>query len=366
LQSPREEKVRYLRTTLALLRDVAQRDFFAFCKTLRLVELKAIGQLSCVRHFAEAEMVYTPAQDGDELFVINRGAVELLPPNYRPGAPATVLSRGDLFGESGPLLNEPRDQIARACATLSLQCFHKRDFPTLMERVPAFFVFIAEKLANRLFQARELTRSPTNALELSGGLANFDIVTIYQTIIQSMQTGLLTIANEDGETISTFYFDKGTPRWGQFQHLSGEEAFWQLFLHEHRSGSFFFSNQTQVGADWGKDSALARQPGEILINAIQMRDQFEDLRKQMSDSGARIRRLKLNLDWNDAEFSALRPVAEEIWQIAYNSGLTLSDLQKRSAYCTWKIYRAVDLMVRAGLFALETGQTEPALVGSAS
>jgi hypothetical protein len=97
-----------------------------------------------------------------------------------------------------------------------------------------------------------------------------------------------------------------------------------------------------------------------------MRDQFEDLRKQMSDSGARIRRLKLNLDWNDAEFSALRPVAEEIWQIAYNSGLTLSDLQKRSAYCTWKIYRAVDLMVRAGLFALETGQTEPALVGSAS
>ena len=308
-------------------------------------------------------MVYSATQPGDEFFVINRGAVELLPPNYRPGASATVLSRGDLFGESGPLMEQARDQTARACATLSVQCFHRRDFPALIERVPSFFVFIAEKLANRLFQARELARGPSNALELSGGLANFDIVTIYQTIIQSMQTGLLTIANEDGETISTFYFDKGTPRWGRFQHLKGEEAFWQLFLHEHHSGSFFFSNQTQVGSDWGKDSALTRQPDEILINAIQMRDQFDDLRKQIRDSGARIRRLKLNLDWNDGEFSDLRPVAEEIWQLAYNLTLTLSELQSRCTYCTWKIYRVVDLLVRNGLFALESNQAEPALVG---
>jgi hypothetical protein len=261
-------------------------------------------------------------------------------------------------------MEQARDQTARACATLSVQCFHRRDFPALIERVPSFFVFIAEKLANRLFQARELARGPSNTLELSGGLANFDIVTIYQTIIQSMQTGLLTIANEDGETISTFYFDKGTPRWGRFQHLKGEEAFWQLFLHEHHSGSFFFSNQTQVGSDWGKDSALTRQSDEILINAIQMRDQFDDLRKQMRDSGARIRRLKLNLDWNDAEFSDMRPVAEEIWQLAYNLALTLSELQSRCAYCTWKIYRVVDLLVRNGLFALESNQAEPALVES--
>ena len=62
--------------------------------------------------------------------------------------------------------------------------------------MPSFFLFLSEKLANRLFQARELTRSPNNSLELTGSLINFDIVTIYQTIIQSMQTGLLTIANE--------------------------------------------------------------------------------------------------------------------------------------------------------------------------
>ncbi len=342
---------------------VAQRDFFAFCKSLQLIELKAIGQLSRVKHFSDGQIVYSPDQKGDELYLITRGAVELLPVNFRPGATATVLSRGDIFGETGALMDRPRDHSARACAALSVQCFRRSDFPELTNRVPSFFLFLAEKLSDRLFQARELSRSPNNALELTGSLANFDIVTIYQTIIQSMQTGLLTIGDEDGETISTFYFEKGTPRWGRFQHLSGEEAFWQLFLHEHRSGSFSFSNQTQVGADWGEGSALTRHADEILINAIQMRDQFDDLRKRMRDKAARLKRLKLNLDWNGSELEELRPVAEEIWQLAYNNELTLTEIHDRSGFCDWKIYKTVDQMVRTGLFALGPNQDERALVG---
>ena len=337
-----------------------QRDFFVFCKTLQLIELKAIGALSHVKHFMEGEIVYSPKEEGEELFIINRGAAELTPPNARPGAATTVLSRGDILGETGALLGLPRDHTARACGPLSLQCFRRSDFPELMRRVPSFFHFLSEKLASRLYQARELTRAPNNALELTGSLANFDIITIYQTIIQSMQTGLLTIADEEGETISTFYFEKGTPRWGRFQHLSGEEAFWQLFLHEHRSGTFFFSNQTQVGSDWDESSALTRNADEILINAIQMRDQFEDLRKRMRDHSARLKRQQLNLTWDEPELEELRPVAEEIWQLAYNDELTLMQLHGRSEYCDWKIYKTVDHMVRAGLFALESnGKGQP-------
>jgi CRP-like cAMP-binding protein len=338
---------------------VPQRDFFAFCKSLQLVELKAIGGLSCVRHYAEGEIVYTANDEGEELFIINRGAAELLPPHARAGTPATVLSRGDIFGETGALLGLPRHHTARACAQLSVQCLRRSDFPELVRRVPSFFHFLAEKLASRLFQSRGLTHAPNNALELTGSLENFDIVTIYQTIIQSMQTGLLTIADEAGETISTFYFERGTPRWGRFQHLSGEEAFWQLFLHEHHAGTFSFSNKTQVGTDWGKGSALARGADEILINAIQMRDQFQDLRKHMRGQSARLKRRQLNLTWDDPEFEELRPVAEEIWQMAYNDELSLTELHSRSEFCDLKIYKTVEQMVRAGLFELQNGN-EPA------
>lgn len=343
---------------------MVQRDFFAFCKSLQLIELKAIGALSCVRHFGENEIVYAAGKEADELFIINRGAVELVSQNARPGAPTTVLSRGDIFGETGALLELPRDHTARACASVSVQCFNRRDFPELITRVPSFFFFLSEKLASRLFQARELTGSPNNSLELTGSLANFDVITIYQTIIQSMQTGLLTIADEVGETISTFYFEKGVPRWGRFQHLGGEEAFWQLFLHEHQSGTFSFSNETQVRPDWGEGSAMSGNADEILFNAVRMRDQFEDLRKQMNDSSARLKRQKLNLDWNNPEFESLRVVAEEIWQLAYNNELTLAELHSRTAFCDLKIYQTVDQLVRTGLFSFGTKETVPALAKS--
>src|SRR5262245_46258378 len=133
---------------------MVQRHFFAFCKSLRLVELKTIGSLSIVRHSFAHEHVYADEDDGLGLISLTRRAAELLPRNGRPGVPTTVLSRGDIFGETGALLKLPHGHGARACAALSVQCFRQTDFPELMQRVPSFFVFIAEKLASQLFQAR--------------------------------------------------------------------------------------------------------------------------------------------------------------------------------------------------------------------
>ena len=221
---------------------VTQRDFFAYCTSLRLIELKAIGVLSQVRHYHAGDQIYSAGEEGEELYIINRGVAELVPPNPAPGTPATVLSRGDLFGASGALMSLPRDHSARARADLSVQCFRRSDFPELLRRVPSFFLFISEKLASRLFQTTELIHSHGHALELTGSLANFDVITIYQTILHSKQTGLLTIANGHGERISEFFFERGTPRWGRFTHLTGEEAFWQLFLHDDQGATFSFAN----------------------------------------------------------------------------------------------------------------------------
>lgn len=343
---------------------MVQRDFFAFCTSLRLIELQAMGELSQVKHFAEGDLLYSAGDEGDKLFIVNRGAVELLPEISRPRAAATVLSRGDIFGEAGALLDLPRDQTVRACAPLSVQCFRRSDLPNLMRRVPSFFLFLSEKLASRLFQARQLARSQNNSLELTGSLANFDIVTVYQTIIQSLQTGLLKIADVEGETVSEFYFKKGTPRWGRCEHLTGEEAFWQLFLHEQRAGSFSFSNETQTHAEWAEGSAMTRHADEILINAIHMRDQFEDLRKRMADHTAIVQRKQLNFAWENRELEELRPVAEEIWQLVYSRPLTLAELHTICGFCDLKIYQVVDELVRSGHCALRLMRGEPVPAGA--
>ena len=109
---------------------------------------------------------------------------------------------------------------------------------------------------------------------------------------------------------------------------------------------------------------MTRNADEVLINAIQMRDQFDDLRKEMRDTTARLKRKQLNFVWDDPSPDELRPVAEEIWQVAYNERLTLAELHGRTRYCDWKIYQAAYQMVRTGLFTLDSKQDEPLLAGS--
>ena len=58
---------------------MADRDFFAFCTSLKPVELKAMGELTSVVHLSEGEVVYSANDPADALYIINRGVVELVP-----------------------------------------------------------------------------------------------------------------------------------------------------------------------------------------------------------------------------------------------------------------------------------------------
>lgn len=340
-----------------------QRDFFSYCRSLRLIELKAIGDLSQVRHFQEAARIYRPGDEGEELFIISRGAVELIPEKARPGVPATLLSRGDIFGEMGALMEVKRDHTVRACGGLSVQCFSRNDFPELLRRVPSFFLFLSEKLATRLFQATELVRSHNNAFELTGSLANFDVVTVYQTIQQSRQTGLLTIARESGERMAEFYFEKGEPRWGVFQHLTGDEAFWQLFLDDETAAGFSFAH-VHNGRPERPEAALTRHGGDLLINAIHQRDQLADIRRRLRDPSVTLLRKTINLSWENRELADLRPLAEWIWQLVYSRPVALGQIYRESRFCELKIYQVVDEMVRTGLIGLGMSGVKGMLVAT--
>ena len=65
-------------------------DFFAYCTSLRLLELKAIGELSRVRHLGEGEVIYSTGDPGNCLYIINRGVVEVDPRPLAPGTPAAI------------------------------------------------------------------------------------------------------------------------------------------------------------------------------------------------------------------------------------------------------------------------------------
>jgi CRP-like cAMP-binding protein len=325
-------------------------DYFGFCTTLKPLELKALGELSRVRHLAEGETVYSTGDPGDAIYIISRGVVEVIQPSAQKSAPAAYLSRGDILGDVEALSGIPRKHVVRTCEPVSLQCFQQKDFPELIRRIPSFFHYLSAQLAFRLSQASDLAVAQSHCLELSGNLANFDLITIYQTIANSSQTGELRISNPGGELVSAFFFEKGQPRCGQFEHLTGEEAFWQLFVNEDLAGTFAFSTKDLPVKDWIQSERITKNAGEMLINALQGRDEFAELKQRFGVNGATLQRHKANLSWPAGAPPESKAVAEQIWQLAAKGPVTVPDLFHHCAVCELKVYQVVEELVQSHHF----------------
>jgi CRP-like cAMP-binding protein len=329
---------------------MVDQDYFGFCTTLKPLELKALGELSRVRHLGEGETVYSTGDPGDAIFIISRGVVELIQPSAQKAAPAAYLSRGDVLGDVEALSGVPRKHVVRTCEPVSLQCFQQKDFDELIRRVPSFFRFISGQLAFRLSQASDLAIAQSHCLELSGSLANFDLITIYQTIANSSQTGELRISNMRSEMVSAFFFEKGQPRCGQFEHLTGEEAFWQLFVSEELAGTFAFSAGELPVRDWIQSERITKNASEMLINALQGRDEFAELKQKFSDDTATLQRHKTNLSWPPSAPPESKVVAEQIWELAAKGPVTVQNLFRHCAVCELKVYQVVDELIQSHHF----------------
>ena len=123
-----------------------------------------------------------------------------------------------------------------------------------------------------------------------------------------------------------FFFEDGKAKYGRFYHLTGEEAFWQLFLHEKLSGTFSFSIVEASRSVEKTGPVIRRNATDLLITALQYRDEFKQMFAELPEPDTLLRREKLNLDWSGAEWEDLRPAAETIWQLCYSTELTLEEL----------------------------------------
>ncbi len=342
---------------------MSKSDFFSFITSLRPIELKAMGELSQTLHLDEAVIVCQAGEESDALYIINRGTLEVVHESsgYPSNTPVSYLSRGDMFGETETLSGVPRKNTIRTCESVSIQRFKKKDFPELIRRVPAFFFYLSQQIASQMTKITDLAFVQSNCLELSGNLANFDMVTIYQTILNSAQTGELSVVDEAKETVSCFFFEDGQTKHGRYYHLTGEEAFWQLFLHEKLSGTFSFAIVEPDKSRAQDDDPIRRNPTDLLITALQYRDEFKGMLDQVPDPTRQLHREKLNLDWPD-EHAALRPVAEAIWQTCYSSVMSLEELCQRLPYCEMKFFKTIIVLLESGHFSLSE---EPQMAGVA-
>lgn len=320
------------------------RDFFAFCTSLKPVELRAIGALSWVRHLNEGEQLYAAGEPGNALYIVNRGNLEARTQSGRHSNTKVTLARGEIIGDVELFCDIRRTQTVRATSVASLQCFPRNNLPELLKRVPMFFRFLCEQMAGRLVTERELAAEKDDSLELSGSISNFDLTTIYQTITSSGQTGELAIRDQNGDTMGVFYFENGRPAAGEFHHLAGDEAFWQLFLTDNLAGTFSFSAGPR--ARTASETAAITGKGDLLISALQSRDELDAMKRDFVNYRAKLRVRGSTLQWSEDQPVYLRPVADEVWTALLHGPKSIPELYRQCNVSELKIFRAVTEMLK--------------------
>jgi hypothetical protein len=102
--------------------------------------------------------------------------------------------------------------------------------------------------------------------------------------------------------------------------------------------------------DWIQSERITKNASEMLINALQGRDEFAELKQRFGDSTATLQRNKSSLTWPpDAPPDSL-VVAEQIWKFAEKGPVTAGQLFRQCAVCELKVYQVVDELIRSRHF----------------
>jgi CRP-like cAMP-binding protein len=108
-------------------------------------ELKIVDAFVHDRQFLAGEIVFDAGEQGQALYIIVSGAVQICLPGQHE-TPLAELKTGDFFGELGLLDDAPRSAQVRASEPSELAVLFRGDF----ERLMASHAQIASKIALQL------------------------------------------------------------------------------------------------------------------------------------------------------------------------------------------------------------------------
>ncbi len=87
---------------------------------------------------------------------------------------------------------------------------------------------------------------------------------------------------------------------------------------------------------------MAKNANEMLINALQGRDEFAELRQKFAEDGKTLQCDKANFAWPASAKPELLTIAAQVWQLAATRPVTVDELFRHCAVCEFKLYQVVD------------------------
>jgi len=309
--------------------------------------LKAVLVQGQLQEYGPGEVVFRQGDEGDRLYIVKSGALEVLasPTDAAEPIPVAYLGPGEVLGELALLTGSPRSASARVPERAELFTVDKAVFLDLMKTLPAFARNLCLVLAKRL-EATTL-KMPRGSKQLQGNLRYFDLATVIQTLIGSHQTGTLAVTQEGGKSksrIAEIFFFKGNIAKAKVRHLTGDDAVFQLFQSPLEGDFSFTGRQVQeeeVQAD------ITMPAISLLMESVRLQDELPLLKERITDPDHVYRQKASQLDWHDAETAEL---AAAVWS-RLKKGASMNELQRDVPRNSYALYRTVASLV-------DTGQVE--------
>jgi CRP-like cAMP-binding protein len=294
--------------------------------------------------FGPGEFVFRQGDEGDCLYIVKTGVLEILssPADGAEAVPVAYLGTGEVLGELALLTGSPRTAAARSPESAVLFTLAKAVFLDLMLTLPAFSRNLCLVLAKRL-EATTLKVPRSSAKQLQGNLKFFDLATVIQTLIGSHQTGSLIVSQEQGkQKVAEIFFFKGNICRAKVKHLSGDDAVFQLF-QSPLEGEFSFTGRVVEEEEVQTDITMPAI--SLLMESVRLQDELPLLQERVPDPSRVLRQKAAQLQWEDPETAEL---AASVWS-RIKKGASLLELQRDIPRSSYFIYKTVVSLLDSGL-----------------
>jgi CRP-like cAMP-binding protein len=304
--------------------------------------LKAVLAQGRLEEFGPGVVVFRQGQEGDRLYIVKSGVLEVLS-STEGGAdapPVAYLGPGEVLGELALLTGSPRSATVRSPEHAVLFTLEKSVFLDLMNTLPHFARNLCLVLARRL-EATTL-KLPRGAKQLQGNLKFFDLATVIQTLIGSHQTGNLVVSQDGGkQKVAEIFFFKGNIAKARVRHLSGDDAVFQLF-QAPLEGEFSFTGRNVPDEEVQTDITMPAI--SLLMESVRLQDELPLLQERVPDPQRVYRHKAAQLTWEEADSVEL---AASVWA-RMKRGASMADLQRDLPRCSYAIYRTVVTLLDSG------------------
>jgi CRP-like cAMP-binding protein len=162
------------------------------------------------RHFAKDKMIFSEGEPGDELYIIQKGAVKIAKVVDNNEILLAVLKPGDIFGEMALLESKPRTACAIAYEDSTLLMVSRANFTRMVSTQPQIISRLTVLLAERIWLAYK---------QIANTVIENPLGRIYDALLLQLEKSRVNMAAE-----KTHSFDFGLKELANMVGLSHEEG----------------------------------------------------------------------------------------------------------------------------------------------